>query len=71
MSEERFRALKPVEPRYYTVEVSQSTHCCFVATVMDRRWDKEALSQGICECFEIEAARLITDALNNWAPANE
>lgn len=62
--------------RYQVVEDSQSGHCCFNATVVDtskleiingeHRKDREGrfLYEIVCECFSMEHAQLICDALN-------
>lgn len=48
-----------MEKRYYILEYSNSAHCCFKATVMDR-----TRKEGICECFELNDARDICDTFN-------
>lgn len=53
--------------RYVVVEGSQSSHCCFDATVVDTskpfKHDAARFEQ-VCECFEIEDAEKIAEALN-------
>lgn len=62
--------------RYHVIEGSQSGHCCFDATVVDT--SKPEIVNGehykdregrfryeiVCECFSMEDAQLICDALN-------
>lgn len=57
--------------RYKVVEGSQSRHCCFDATVIDT--SDPVIMHGqhynnqyreVCECFDIEDAELICEALN-------
>lgn len=57
--------------RYQVVDGSQSCHCCFVATVVDTTnpvliggKHYENHYEPVCECFDIEDARLIAKALN-------
>lgn len=59
------------EQAYAVVEGSQSCHCCFEATVVDRR--KPVMLRGehymgryepVCECLDMAEAKMITDALN-------
>jgi hypothetical protein len=45
--------------RYQVIEGSGSGHCCFEATVVDTSKMNTA-----CECFRMEDAQLICDALN-------
>lgn len=57
--------------RYRAVEGSESGHCCFTATVIDLA-EPEMHSEGywlgwydrVCECFSIEDAKYIAEALN-------
>ncbi len=54
--------------RYQVVEKSISAHCCFEATVIDTHNKGRYIhdqGQCICECFEVEDARKVADALNN------
>jgi hypothetical protein len=53
------------------VEGSQSSHCCFEATVVDTQ--RPCMIQGkqyngqfeaVCECFEVADANMIAKALN-------
>lgn len=46
--------------RYEVREGSESCHCCFEATVVDTTKPDEI----ICECFSIEYAKKIAEALN-------
>lgn len=61
--------------RFQVREESQSGHCCFEATVVDT--DKPDMLRGehyapdgvpryepVCECFDMDEARMIADALN-------
>jgi hypothetical protein len=43
--------------RFKAVEGSESSHCCFEATVM-------LGEETICECFSMEDAKRVADALN-------
>lgn len=45
--------------RYQVVVGSQSCHCCFEATGVDT-----SRPNTVCECFSMEDAQLICDALN-------
>lgn len=53
--------------RYQVVTQSESGHCCFEATVVDTEkphpYYKDKFD-WICECFDVEQAELIADALN-------
>lgn len=54
--------------RYKVVKGSVSAHCCFEATVTDTE-NKEPGELGengrpVCECFDINDAQAICDALN-------
>lgn len=51
-----------MEERYKISEKSDSGHCCFEATVIDT----ENPIKSICECFSIEAAKTICNALNGF-----
>ncbi len=60
--------------RYKVVDGSESAHCCFEATVVDTT--KPLMIGGehynnryveVCECFSIEEANLIANALNQRA----
>lgn len=60
--------------QYKVIAGSQSAHCCFCATVVDTT--KPVMIHGehynneyesVCECFEIEHAQFIADALNQRA----
>lgn len=54
--------------RYVAVEGSHSGHCCFEATVADTLTSCEYGVDGrydtICECFNMDSALRIADALN-------
>lgn len=61
--------------RYQVLETSKSAHCCFEATVVDTArpemlngepWIYNGVPQfeSVCECFAVEDARRIADALN-------
>ncbi len=59
------------DKRYKVVEGSQSSHCCFEATVVDTT--KPTMIGGkqygnqfdaVCECFTLEEAQLVCDSLN-------
>lgn len=58
--------------RYKVFPISQSAHCCFEATVVDSTKPKTYFDpdindfhhETICECFSIEDAQLVCDALN-------
>lgn len=53
--------------RYKVVEGSSSAHCCFEATVVDTQTPHSIYSDEsiwVCECFELESAQKIADALN-------
>lgn len=64
--------------RYQVREGSQSAHCCFDATVVDtarpiviggKPYGRDGASQfeEVCECFSVEDAATIADALNAQA----
>jgi hypothetical protein len=60
-----------VAERYKVVDGSQSSHCCFEATVVDttrpimiRGEHYENQFESVCECFEIADAENIVRALN-------
>lgn len=62
--------------RYKVVAGSQSAHCCFCFTVVDssrpffigqKQWvdaDGTPEFEALCECFNVDDARRIADALN-------
>lgn len=53
--------------RYKAVEGSESGHCCFEATVVDTQTpirNKYDEFDEVCECFSMEIAQEIADALN-------
>ena len=64
--------------RYQVIERSESGHCCFECTVVDTsRPDMSAdggkapmiidgrqIYETVCECFSIENAKLVAEALN-------
>ena len=47
--------------RYVVHEGSDSGHCCFDASVIDTERDNVC----VCECFGLEEAHRIADALNS------
>lgn len=55
---------------YEVVEGSESSHCCFTYSVVDRLRLRYLDSNGVqhyrivCECWSLEDARRICDALN-------
>lgn len=51
------------KPRYKIIEKSVSAHCCFDATVVDTKKPK-GMEQVVCECFSLEDATLVCEALN-------
>ena len=53
--------------RYVVIEKSQSSHCCFEATVVDTHKPSpynEGQFEQVCECFDIEDAERVAEALN-------
>lgn len=53
--------------RYKAVEGSESAHCCFEATVVDTQIPNPMFRDEpdwVCECFNMETAQKIADALN-------
>lgn len=62
--------------RYQIFNGSRSAHCCFEATVVDiaqpviiagqhyKGLDGQLHYETVCECFSLEDAQLICDALN-------
>ena len=53
--------------RYKAVKGSESGHCCFDATVVDTQTPHPTFAgdlDWVCECFTIEDAQKIADALN-------
>jgi hypothetical protein len=52
--------------RYRVIAGSQSGHCCFDATVVDttKPIPQSDRFEEVCECFEVEQATLIANALN-------
>ena len=60
--------------RYIVVNGSETSHCCFEATVVDTakvEWTYNDIKhyRSICECFSIEDAEIIAAALNKGAVA--
>jgi hypothetical protein len=52
---------------FRAIEGSQTAHCCFEATVVDTTQPNTAYPERfreICECFSLEEAQFIADALN-------
>lgn len=61
--------------RFVVVDGSESSHCCFRATVVDtakpliiRDQHYEGQFEELCECFDLEDAELIARALNALEP---
>ena len=54
--------------KYKVVEGSESSHCCFKATVINtsKKNKYSGNQKAICECFDKEDAKLITEALNKY-----
>lgn len=51
--------------RYKVVAGSQSGHCCFDCTVVDTTKPSHGDTfELICECFDMDEAQTIADALN-------
>ena len=53
--------------RYKAVKGSESGHCCFDATVVDTQTPHPLFAREhyyVCECFDMEDAQKIADALN-------
>jgi hypothetical protein len=61
--------------RFIVFKGSASSHCCFVATVMDKskplmiggehyKDDSGEHYESVCECFSLDYANVIADALN-------
>lgn len=50
--------------RYIVVSESETGHCCFVASVIDTELPETSLRMPVCECFTLEYAHQICDALN-------
>lgn len=53
--------------RYKAVEGSESAHCCFEATVVDTQTPRPSFCgdpDWVCECYDMETAQKIADALN-------
>lgn len=58
-------------PRYQVVPDSVSSHCCFRATVIDSKSPSKfypGLYETVCECFSLEDANKVADALNAVEP---
>lgn len=58
--------------RYQVVDGSESGHCCFEATVVDVQRPNPAhpnFFYQMCECFDINDAKLIAEALNGQPDA--
>lgn len=55
--------------RFIIVQGSCSAHCCFEYTVVDADAGKESYGdywkKSMCECFDLEDAEIICNALNN------
>ena len=56
--------------RYQVKNESVSAHCCFEATVVDTQvLDELGHPETVCECFDMENAQKVADALNqNFNP---
>lgn len=55
------------ESRYRVVDGSVSGHCCFEASVVDTQVPHPIYKDQpgwVCECFEVENAKHIAEALN-------
>lgn len=53
--------------RYKAVKGSESGHCCFDSTVVDTHTPHPTFAgdhDWVCECFDMETAQKIADALN-------
>ena len=55
--------------RYQVIAESQSNHCCFSATVIDTAKPNTSIGAAgefeiVCECFSLEDANKVADALN-------
>lgn len=50
--------------RYKVVKGSESGHCCFEATVVDTQTHTNGEFDEVCECFNMEIAQEVADALN-------
>lgn len=56
--------------RYKIVKGSESAHCCFDYTIVDSDTISMTYRDGsvdyktMCECFDLEEAQVILDALN-------
>lgn len=63
--------------RYQVVAGSESAHCCFEATVIDTNRNSYIDLSGnqrfesICECFTVDDANKIADALNHSQNTNK
>lgn len=54
-----------VSQRYTVLQESKTSHCCFVASVLDtQRLDSLGEPDVVCECFDADEAKRIADALN-------
>jgi len=57
--------------RYQAIKGSQSSHCCFEATVVDTSKpytigkDPTIYHESVCECFDLKEAKRIARALNS------
>lgn len=52
--------------RYEVIKGSESSHCCFEATVTDthKKCHGDHHDDWVCECFNVSRAHQIADALN-------
>ncbi len=56
--------------RYELVHESVSAHCCFGFTIIDTTQPADATSKHVmCECFYLEYAEKILEALNSTEQA--
>ena len=52
--------------RFLAIDGSLSAHCCFAATVVDttKKEGIDGIFETVCECFSMEQAKKVQDALN-------
>lgn len=58
--------MNAAQNRYRVTLKSESSHCCFKASVIDTQRPHEFFvhkQHTVCECFDVEDARLICEAL--------
>ena len=58
--------LPPPTKRFHAVEGSDTGHCCFEASVVERVKTGRYISdeRTVAECFDVASAEMIADALN-------